>query len=124
MPAVPPPPASNLSAGVAVARRDRVSDWLFLLLRVYRSWDFPKGMVERDEDPFAAAVREVACEPGREALALGEGERTHDGAPYERLWVVEQLEHPLTRGDRASEQDRQGGRTRAGVRARSAQGRR
>ena len=59
MPAVPPPPASNLSAGVAVARRDRVSDWLFLLLRVYRSWDFPKGMVERDEDPFAAAVREV-----------------------------------------------------------------
>ncbi len=51
--------AIHLSAGVAVSRRDASAGWLFLLLRVYRSWDFPKGMVERDEDPFAAAVREV-----------------------------------------------------------------
>ena len=57
MPAVPPPPASNLSAGVAVARRDRVSGWLFLLLPVSRSWHFPNVLLERDEAPFAAAVR-------------------------------------------------------------------
>ncbi len=50
---------THLSAGVAVSRRDGATGWLFLLLRVFRSWDFPKGMVERDEDPFAAAVREV-----------------------------------------------------------------
>lgn len=42
-----------------MSRRDAEDRWLFLLLRVFRSWDFPKGMVERGEDPFAAAAREV-----------------------------------------------------------------
>ena len=59
MPPVAAPRAIHLSAGVAVSRRDAGDRWLFLLLRVFRSWDFPKGMVERGEDPFAAAAREV-----------------------------------------------------------------
>lgn len=88
MPAVPPPPASNLSAGVAVARRDRVSDWLFLLLRVYRSWDFPKGMVERDEDPFAAAVREVREESTIADLAFPLGHDFVETGPYGRNKVA------------------------------------
>ena len=88
MPAVPPPPASNLSAGVAVARRDRVSDWLFLLLRVYRSWDFPKGMVERGEDPFAAAVREVREESTIVDLEFPLGRDFVETGPYGRNKVA------------------------------------
>ncbi len=70
MPPLATPAMIHLSAGVVVVRRDVSAGWLYLLLRVYRSWDFPKGMVERDEDPFAAAVREVREETGLDAIAL------------------------------------------------------
>lgn len=42
----------------------------FLLLRAYRNWDFAKGLVERDEDPWTAARRELVEETG---LAEGLG---------------------------------------------------
>ena len=48
----------TLSAGVIVARHEGDS-WRYLLLRVYSYWDFPKGIVEPDEDPIQAARREV-----------------------------------------------------------------
>ena len=35
-----------------------------LLLRAYRNWDLPKGLVEPGEQPFAAACREVEEETG------------------------------------------------------------
>ena len=53
-PASPP----RLSAGVVVVRR-APREWLFLMLRAYLNWDFPKGAVEPGEDPLAAARREV-----------------------------------------------------------------
>jgi len=31
----------------------------YLLLRAYNYWDFPKGVVEVDESPLQAAIREV-----------------------------------------------------------------
>jgi len=37
---------------------------LYLLLRAYKNWDFPKGEIEPGEDPFEAAKREVAEETG------------------------------------------------------------
>ena len=41
----------RLSAGVVVVRNVQGS-WLFLMLRAYRNWDFPKGLVEPGElDP-------------------------------------------------------------------------
>ncbi|MBL0169201.1 MAG: NUDIX hydrolase [Gemmatimonadaceae bacterium] len=44
---------------------------LFLLIRdSYRNWGFPKGHLEVDEQPDAAAVREVREETGLEALEL------------------------------------------------------
>lgn len=47
-----------LSAGVVVVRFfDKKPK--FLLLRAYDYWDFPKGRVEPDEEPLAAAIREV-----------------------------------------------------------------
>jgi bis(5'-nucleosidyl)-tetraphosphatase len=51
----------TLSAGVVVVRRAG-DQWLFLMLRAYRNWDFPKGVVEPGEDPFVAAQREVTEE--------------------------------------------------------------
>lgn len=50
---------SVLSAGVIPVRGDRV-----LILRVYRYWDFPKGLVEKGEDPIATARRELNEEAG------------------------------------------------------------
>ena len=50
--------APRLSAGVVVVR-STPSGWLFLMLRAYRNWDFPKGGVEADEEPLDAARREV-----------------------------------------------------------------
>lgn len=44
---------------------------LFLLIRdSYRNWGFPKGHLEPDERPDAAAIREVQEETGLEGLAL------------------------------------------------------
>jgi 8-oxo-dGTP pyrophosphatase MutT (NUDIX family) len=48
----------TLSAGVVVIR-DEGEQHCYLLLRAYRNWDFPKGMVEAGEDPLQAAIREV-----------------------------------------------------------------
>ncbi len=42
----------------------------FLLLRAYRNWDFPKGVVDTGEDPLGAAVREAGEEAGLADLRL------------------------------------------------------
>jgi 8-oxo-dGTP pyrophosphatase MutT (NUDIX family) len=88
MPSAAAPPAIHLSAGVAVSRRDARAGWLFLLLRVFRSWDFPKGMVERDEDPFAAAVREVREESTIADLEFPLGRDFIETGPYGRSKVA------------------------------------
>ena len=56
-----------LSAGIVPVRRYQ-KEWRFLLLRAFRNWDFPKGVVESGEDPLDAAKREVAEETGIEDL--------------------------------------------------------
>ena len=58
------------------------ADWLFLMLRAYRNWDFPKGMVEPGEDPLAAARREVREETLIEDLAFDWGEVYRETGPY------------------------------------------
>ncbi len=71
----------RLSAGVVVLRRGPI-DWLFLMLRAYRNWDFPKGMVEPGEDPLAAARREVREETLIEDLEFNWGEVYQETEPY------------------------------------------
>lgn len=56
--------------------------WKYLFLRVYRNWDFPKGIVEAGEDPLKTAVREVAEEAGITDLNLRWGEVFKETAPY------------------------------------------
>ncbi|HFE48110.1 MAG TPA: NUDIX domain-containing protein [Chromatiaceae bacterium] len=58
-----------LSAGVVIIREEQGTP-LFLLLRAYRYWDFPKGKVGPGEDPFDAALREVREETGITELSF------------------------------------------------------
>lgn len=73
----------RLSAGVVVVRRSP-EGWRFLLLRAYRNWDFPKGLVEPGEDPLVAARREVVEETLIEDLQFTWGEVCYETAPYSR----------------------------------------
>ena len=71
----------RLSAGVVVVRRAGPG-WLFLMLRAYRNWDFPKGLVEEGETPLAAARREVTEETGITDLRFEWGEGYIETPPY------------------------------------------
>lgn len=58
------------SAG-GVVYRVQDGEPLFLLIRdSYRNWGFPKGHLENEEKPAAAALREVQEETGLDGLAL------------------------------------------------------
>src|SRR5262245_39313803 len=73
--------ARRLSAGIVPARRTP-DGWRLLVLRAYRNWDFPKGMVEPGEETFAAAQREALEEAGLTALEFTFGEDYRETAPY------------------------------------------
>ncbi len=71
----------RLSAGVVVVRNLKGS-WRYLMLRAYRNWDFPKGLVESGEEPLQAAIREVKEETLIDALQFRWGEVYLETAPY------------------------------------------
>jgi 8-oxo-dGTP pyrophosphatase MutT (NUDIX family) len=81
------PRTPHLSAGVVVVRQ-AADEWLFLMLRAYRNWDFPKGLVEAGENPLDAARREVAEETLIEDLLFTWGECFVETAPYSRNKVA------------------------------------
>ena len=72
-----------LSAGVVVVRNSP-EQRLYLLLRAYNYWDFPKGKVEADETPLDAAIREVQEESGLRDLHFDWGEVFIETRPYGR----------------------------------------
>ncbi len=72
-----------LSAGVVVLRREE-GEWLFLILRAFRYWDFPKGIVEHGEDPIDAAKREVKEETTITELDFKWGYDFIETGPYNR----------------------------------------
>jgi len=74
---------NRLSSG-AVIVRDTGTGWVTLMLRAYRNWDFPKGLVENGEDPLTAAIREVGEETGISDLAFEWGDRYRETGPYNR----------------------------------------
>jgi len=58
------------SAGGVVVRVDQGRPLYLLIRDSYRNWGFPKGHVERGEEPATAALREVAEETGLVALTM------------------------------------------------------
>lgn len=52
------------------------------MLRAYRNWDFPKGLVEPGETPLAAARREATEETGITDLRFAWGECFVETPPY------------------------------------------
>jgi 8-oxo-dGTP pyrophosphatase MutT (NUDIX family) len=73
--------AARLSAGAVVVRHTP-EGWRFLMLRAYRNWDFPKGVVDPGEEPLAAARREVKEETLIDDLQFSRGEEYFETAPY------------------------------------------
>ena len=71
----------NRAAGAVIFRRSDRGIRL-LLLRAYRNWDFPKGMVEDGEDALAAARREVEEETGLADLDYPFGDEYKETLPY------------------------------------------
>ena len=55
---------------------------LFLLLKAYTKWDFPKGMIDLGERPLDAAIREVREETTIRDLQFPWGYQTIDTGPY------------------------------------------
>lgn len=53
-----------------------------LVLRAYKNWDFPKGVVEPGEDPMDAAKREATEETGLCDLEFNFGESYKETLPY------------------------------------------
>ena len=70
-----------MSAGVVVVRLVE-RKLRFLLLRSYRNWDFPKGMVERGEQPIDAALREVQEETTLDDISFDWGVDFIETGPY------------------------------------------
>jgi 8-oxo-dGTP pyrophosphatase MutT (NUDIX family) len=78
-----PVPSRRFSAGVVVVHvaGEAVQ---YLLLRAYKNWDFPKGLVEPGEQPLDAAVREVKEETTLVNLAFDWGQDYMDTGPYNK----------------------------------------
>jgi 8-oxo-dGTP pyrophosphatase MutT (NUDIX family) len=74
---------NRLSSGVVVVN-GAGSDRQLLLLRAYKNWDFPKGLVESGEEPFAAALREVREETTLQKLAFDWGHEFCETGPYNK----------------------------------------
>lgn len=74
-------PVKHRSAGVVVVRQEDGA-WRFLVLRAYRNWDFPKGLIEPGETPLAAARRETLEETGLAGLDFRWGTDCMDSAMY------------------------------------------
>lgn len=84
--AIPQDLLPPMSAGVVVLRRFP-EGWRCLVLRAYRNWDFPKGLVEENESPRDAAVREVREETSLGDLRFAWGDEYRETLPYARQKV-------------------------------------
>jgi 8-oxo-dGTP pyrophosphatase MutT (NUDIX family) len=73
----------RLSAGVVVVSLAQ-RKLKYLLLRAYRNWDFPKGLVEAGEEPIVAALREVREETTLDDLSFDWGRAFMDTGPYNK----------------------------------------
>src|ERR1700683_339079 len=76
-------PPARLASGVVIVNVLE-HKLRFLLLRAYRNWDFPKGLVEAGEDPIAAALRDVREETTLDDISFDWGMVFMDTGPYNK----------------------------------------
>jgi bis(5'-nucleosidyl)-tetraphosphatase len=74
---------NRLSSGVVVVNGAGAQRQV-LLLRAYKNWDFPKGLVEAGEEPFDAALREVREETTLHTLSFDWGHEFFETGPYNK----------------------------------------
>ncbi|MFC2164086.1 NUDIX domain-containing protein [Acidobacteriota bacterium] len=70
-----------MSAGIVIIRKEG-PEWKYLFLRAYKNWDFPKGVVESEEDPLESAIRETEEEAGISDLNFKWGHVFKETEPY------------------------------------------
>jgi bis(5'-nucleosidyl)-tetraphosphatase len=92
-------PKQPRAAGAVLFRRTDQGIRL-LLLRAYRNWDFPKGMVDPGEEQLDAAKREVREETGLSEVEFPFGEEFKETLPYSgqkiaRYYLAETTEHDI-----------------------------
>lgn len=73
-------PATRACGAVVFRRSDQ--GIRLLLLRAYKNWDFPKGLVEPGENELDAARREVHEETGLDKLDYPFGDEFKETLPY------------------------------------------
>lgn len=71
------------SAGIIPVRQIN-GEWEYLLLKVYRYWDFPKGELDQDEDHWSCALRELREETGITQIEDVWGRTFIETSPYQR----------------------------------------
>jgi bis(5'-nucleosidyl)-tetraphosphatase len=96
------PAVKTRSAGVVIVRK-KGRGWVYLLLRAYDYWDFPKGKPEEGEDLLAAARREVQEETGITDLHFRWGHNYTETEPYKegkvaRYYVAESDQEKVVLG--------------------------
>ena len=87
------------SAGAVVFRRTDQGIRL-LILRAFKNWDFPKGLVDPGEDDLAAAKREAEEETGLCGLQYPFDDQFKETLPYSgnkvaRYYLAETTEHAI-----------------------------
>ena len=70
------------SFGVVPVAFENDGSPVFLILRAYKNWDFPKGGADDKETPLEAAKREMIEETGVQRFALDWGEVSMDTEIY------------------------------------------
>ena len=86
------------SAGIVIVRTEN-DRCLFLLLRSFNYWDFPKGEVEADEDPLQTAIREVEEETGLTRLTFPWSRDYYETRPYRTGKFLKIARYYLARTD-------------------------
>jgi 8-oxo-dGTP pyrophosphatase MutT (NUDIX family) len=92
-------PKHPRAAGAVVFRRTE-SGVRLLVLRAYKNWDFPKGLVDAGENQLDAAKREIREETGLAEVEFPFGEEHRETVPYSgnkiaRYYLAETTEHDI-----------------------------